>query len=74
MDLRPNIQIKPFLKNNYNKQITLDFDKSDNRFLNSENLNKLHNINSDQNEKDTDTNETPLSIQNSMLSSNNMNK
>jgi hypothetical protein len=49
MDLRPNIQIKPFLKNNYNKQITLDFDKSDNRFLNSENLNKLHNINSDQN-------------------------
>lgn len=41
MNIDPNIQIKPF--NNTEKQVTLDFDKSDNRFLNSANLYKLNN-------------------------------
>jgi len=74
MNTEQNIQIvKPFLASKKERLVILDFDKSENRFLNSENLNKLQNLNLNNVEKDNDTHETltNISIENTISSINN---
>lgn len=45
MNKEPHIQIGSFQRNTDERPNTLDFNKSDNRFLSSENLNKLQSFN-----------------------------
>lgn len=73
MKTEPSIKLKPFLRNQSDKKLTLEFNKQDNRFLNSENLNKLESLNIKQVEIDDDTPDTltNISIENTIQSSQN---